>query len=1302
MIKKKKILLSLIVIILCVSIAMLAFACSNDDDTDTTDDDTTVEDKALFTNGDFSQFTKNDDGTVTYPATPTSWTSTPGSTSSSTSIKTPQGEDDISVGVISVGVDYSIDTYGIANPGKPVKDDSDDHVLMIHNKVATSYSFVSSSTTIAKDTYYMLTFYVMTSLDSSNSGDEYGAYVYIKGSAYAAFEHIDTDGKWEQYTVYFRGSNTGDKTFTLSLGLGEGNLETGHMVKGYAYFDKVVLTDLTNVDEGETAFTEADFNAVTYSDTRAKYDMRALDGNFNYTSSIATLPVYNISQLTGSAGSGSGSSASTGSSYLEKGIIDISLAGTSKTFSGYPDPITLEKAVDTDYGDKLVMIHNKQLTAYSYKDNIGMLIESKKYYKITIYAQTYLNPATQAGAYITMNSSASELASFDDIQTGNAWKQYTFYVKGNQYADNTLYVSMSLGKGGSGDNTWAQGVAFFDDLFYAEINQSEYDAASDGALVKKYSYADVESDSHLKENLSTTITSTVYEDSFKTLAATTVDETKESSFTKEDGTTKIKSMIITNTKLTAYSASTITKKDDGTADETNKTLFTVVPNKAYKITFWVKTENLNKDGAASISLFSYDEDKKDDYDSCKTTLSTMSAINDSTLESYKNEDYDDYSLISFYVLGDVQETKYLGLDVSFGTGDSAIKSAALVSGSLYITNLRMVPIKYEDYNSASTGTTSFKYSFTGSSKSGEISSNGTFDSVDMDSTISLYGDEDTVWNAAGKLVEAAVPSSWTITDSAALALSGKGGTSVAGVIDVMNYAHAGDYIDLDVGASVYSGDISFLDLDDCPQVLLIDAKNVTSLGYKSTSISLSADSYYVFSVYAKSNSTAVSMSVAQTGNQDLTNCTIVKEATTSSWNHLMVYVKTGISSTTVNVTIYAGSPLNTASSDYKALFTMATYSSIDKAIYDKATETAGSVKKLAWSTDTMDLTSSASTDTSLATATNWTGAAIDTSASTDTEDLAKGIFNRLNDNWEIISINPDDTDTFADKIFDGAAHNDSVLVIYNKNATSYGYTSTSFTLNKGSYYKISVDVLTKDLKYITQEEVDADSDKYPDWEDKKLCETATITLTANNKTYSFGKATQKEKPEFTGDTAAADETAYNLAKARQVNVSEWTTYTYYIATASDISETVTATLKLSLGGKNISYWESGYLFIDNFSVEELTEADYTAAAPADGVVDPDNEAYSESVAAKTYKISYTNDDATADEETEDEDDDDDNNDDSEQKNWLWLYITSGIIGGILVIILVIYIIKRYAPKKGIKKAKKNLNKENSTRNKFGD
>ena len=1309
MIKKKRILLSLIVVILCVSIAMLAFACNKDKNTDE-DEDTKTEDTALFTNGTFTQFTKGDSDS--FPVAPTNWTGTPGSTSSSSTIKTPQDSDSLSAGVISVGSDYDSTAMGITNPAKP-EGVEDNYVLMINNKVATAYSYVSSSTTVKKDSYYELTFWVKTvGLSPKNEGEKYGAYIYVKGSAYAQFEAVDTEEEWKQFKIYFRGSNTGDKTFTLTLGLGEGDYTNGHMVKGYAYFDNVVLKNLTDVEEGQTPYTEAEFNALEYTSTQSKCDMRTIDGNFNYVSSVATLPFFNVSQLTGTAGSGSGTTASTGSTYLEKGILDMERANFSKAFSGYnAEPITLTKAQATDLGDKVVTIHNKQLTAYKFKDNVGMLIQSNKYYKITLYARTYLNADSQAGAYIALNSASSELKVFEDLNTNEQWKQYTFYVEGNQYDDNTLYVSMSLGMGGSGDKKWAKGVAFFDDLTYEEVKLDDFTAATNSADVLKYSYKTEELDSSVRSVKN--IVDTQYEESFDSIKGSIEVLESQSDFKKEDGTTKLDVLKITNSKLTSSKASTIYKKDDAAAakdqDGNNdnivdwdssdyKDKYEIKPNTAYKVSFWVKTENLNDGGSASVELFSYDPKKQSDYDSCKTTLSTMSSINDTTLESFKKEAYSNYALITMYVLGDTIESKYVGLSITFGTGSSAAQSASLVSGTFYLTNLRIAKISYDDYSAASTGTTTFKYSFVGSGASSELSANGTFEYVDMSATRTLYGDDaDTVYNANGKLVKNAVPTNWTITNSKALTQNA--GSSVAGVIDVNNFENKAAY---GIDNTIYDSMDAGLDVDDNPNVLLIDASDVPYLGYKSNTVSLSANSFYVFSVYAKSiDNKALAISVDQSGSSATEKTSLIVEAPGTNWKHYLIYVQTGITSTSVTVTLYAGSPLNTADQNNQVLFTLATYSAIDKAIYDKAQE-GTQVKKIAWFTDNMDVSTTSATDTDLATPANWSGASVDTKAPTTSDDLAKGVFNQLNSNWETIAIDPDETSSFATKIFT-ADQGDSVLAIYNKQATSYTYTSTSFSLEAKKYYKVSIQILTKDIARLSKETAEADTDTYADWKDKNEYATATVTLTANNKTYTFGKSVEKDKTResFTGDTAEADYNEYVLAKARLVNPNEWTTYTYYIAMAEDVSETVSATLKLSLGGKNVSYWETGYLFADNFTVEEIDKDTYEASAPSDDALDPSKEAYSEAVASKTYKIAYTNEDAEAEEE-KDDDEEEEKSEDKEQKNWLWLYITSGVIGGILVIILVIYIIKKYAPKKSGKKFKKTLTKDNSTRGKFGD
>ena len=1291
---------------LCVAIALCTFACKKDSSS-SSDEEETTEETALFDNGLFTEFSKSSDGTVTYPAAPTSWTGTPGSSSASKDVKTPQDSSDLSAGVISVGKsDYSQSKYGVANPGKPYQE-ADDKILMINNKTATAYSYVSTSTTIEKNTYYKLSFYLKTAnLAAKNAGDEYGAYIYVKGNAYVAWEAQKSNEDWTQYVVYFKGSNTEDKTITLSLGLGEGALDTGHMVTGYAFFDQVVLEDLTNVEEGQTAYTDADYAAQEVNATTAKYDLGAIDGNFNYAT-LNKAPLFNPSQLTGSVGKGSGTDASTGSTYLEKGILDMALAENSKVFSGYSTTAqTLSKVNESDMGSKVVMINNKAETAYTYKDNLGMLIENKKFYKISIYARTYVDADPNVyGANIALNNSSDELVAFESVKTNQQWVKYTFYVEGNQYSDNTLFISMSLGIGGSGDGKWTKGAALFDNLTYEQLaDDFDFAGVTETDTVKKYTYASEETDGSIVDLISAsdvyTFKSTQYEQSFIDLAYSEIKVDKNASvFTKVDPSVKLDLLTITNKKLTSSSYSTIYKKDNTEeADETNKELLKVNPNTAYSISFWVKSKDLSDGGAGSIELFSYDEEKQASYDDCKSVILTLSSINESTFESYKNEDFDDFTLITMYVLGDTVDTKYLGLNIKLGTSETASQSASFVKGSILLTNLRMQEVSYDTYSGASTGTTVLKYSFVGTSTSGEVSSNGTFSFVDMSSTKTLYNnsryDAETYKNydAAGKLITTAVPTNWTITNSTALKQNG--GQSTAGVIDVLNFndndpnypKQTTDYVT--TPANIYENMGANLDLEKCPNVLLIDSVSNESLGYKSTTISLNANSYYMFSVYGKKISgTGIAFSVMQSGETDYEPSTLVSTVADTDWHQYIIYVRTGISSASVTVSLYAGSPTYDIATNAQAMFTMATYTSITKDIYDAVEETANVSKKLAWFTDTMYLTSSTATDKALASSATWTGASIDSNASTDSEDLAKGIFNQLNSNWEIISIDPDETDSFKNKIFADDSHGDSVLVIDNKTAGSYGYTSTSFTMAK-TYYKISIFVLTKDLAYLKEADIDKTESKYDGFKEKNIYDTATITLTVNNKTYTFGKNVEKDKTkdDFAGETQEEDWAEYQLAKSRLVNNSDaWQEYTYYISLDEDIEEDVSATVKISVGGKSVSYWEKGYLFADNFTVEEIEQADYDAGVEG----------------AATYKIAYTNEDAKADPE-EDEEEEENNGSNSESKNWLWLYITSGIIGGILVIILTIYIIRKYAPKKKIKKSKKTLTSDNSSRGKFGE
>ncbi len=142
--------------------------------------------------------------------------------------------------------------------------------------------------------------------------------------------------------------------------------------------------------------------------------------------------------------------------------------------------------------------------------------------------------------------------------------------------------------------------------------------------------------------------------------------------------------------------------------------------------------------------------------------------------------------------------------------------------------------------------------------------------------------------------------------------------------------------------------------------------------------------------------------------------------------------------------------------------------------------------------------------------------------------------------------------------------------------TAYGYTSKSFTLDKNTYYKLTVDVLTYNIK-ADMAENDAKYDRKPG---------ARIYVSSN--TYA----------EFDG-----------------INTNGlWETYTIYVETASNSSYSLS--VMLGLGNYSSSYTKgltTGYAFFDNLTLEELEDTDTKTA----------EEQYAEAVAQEASDNSNT-------------------------------------------------------------------------------
>ena len=357
---------------------------------------------------------------------------------------------------------------------------------------------------------------------------------------------------------------------------------------------------------------------------------------------------------------------------------------------------------------------------------------------------------------------------------------------------------------------------------------------------------------------------------------------------------------------------------------------------------------------------------------------------------------------------------------------------------------------------------------------------------------------------------------------------------------------------------------------------------------------------------------------------------------------------------------------------------------------------------------------------------------IDTDAKSDSDVLVSGVIDKNKTDYSDLDLDVDGEDEkIVNAIFNNDKTNvgDRALVIYNKDATAYGYTSNTATITPGKYYKISIWVLTYKLALNGDEDKDIDSNFVP---------TATITLKANNMTYEFGKkltsaSTDQDKKRIV-NTSTYDEDGNET-------IGQWTEYSFYIHAEDDIEDT-TATLTVSLGFKGKDYYLTGYVFVDNFSVEEIDEENFiarkdvykeaedgkyflqdgnyveiTESTPApegatlynkltdSEVAKEDNADTSvladESLVANNYRIVFTSDDSKAEPPEEDE-----TPPTKEKDPLMWLYISLGAVSGVIVVIVVIVVIKKLIPKKKKKLIKNSKNKKtssanNSKRDQFG-
>ncbi|MDE5655030.1 MAG: hypothetical protein K2I46_05420, partial [Clostridia bacterium] len=909
------------------------------------------------------------------------------------------------------------------------------------------------------------------------------------------------------------------------------------------------------------------------------------------------------------------------------------------------------------------------------------------------------------------------------------WTQYSFYVQANQFRSTQLKLELWLGWGGANDtDTHAKGVALFDLTAIEEISEEDYNKATASTTDKKIDLSTdenkmkpvdlsdftVQNPSELNDTLAGYSKSEIIDvndsEELKKFPGKPVDRADTPALNS-------KVLVIDNFRPTATTLSNLTISNK--IVDTSK-LTTISPNKAYAISMYVKTKDIPASQGMTISLLRFNEDYKTDdkFENSYTVLSSFSNLNTENLESEKG--FNDYTLVTFYVLGDKLKEARLGISISIGSGDGSDYSS-LVMGYGYVSSMNVENVAYSQYSSASSSTTVNTVDLSDTTSDSEVSSNGYFKNVDISATVNLFGND--IFADDGYLKTAlAIPTNWSINSSSKLTEKNEDESFkfnyMAGVLNLNNESQY-KAMGINNVNTFYSGIDKFFNIDKNPTVLAIKkGESITTLGFTSNSISLTANSYYAFMVYAKAevgSEFSISLKTATANGADDKFATLIGDGT---WHQYMVFIQTGISSTSVKLSLSADSETQQSSTVF---FTGATYSTIDKNVFEKAQEQSNQDwLTQSWLVDSFDDIDSAD---SISDAKNFTGELIDSDATADSDALVSGVIDKNKTNYSDLDLDVDGADeSIVKAIFNNEDTNvgDRALVIYNKEATAYGYTSNSADITPGKYYKISIWVLT--YKLALNSKVSDDFDKY-------FIPTATITLKANNKTYEFGRKLTSESSDYDKQRIVNTSTYDDDGNE---TIGHWTEYSFYIFAEEDIDST-TATLTVSLGFKNSNYYLTGYVFVDNFSVEEIDEENFIARKdvykeaengkyflqdgkylPVEGntvpegatlynkltdseVAKDDNDNNSilanEADVANNFRIVFTSEDSKAEPPTDTEP-----TPPTEKDPLMWLYISLGAVSGIIVVIVVIVVIKKLIPKKKKKLIKNSKNKKASSSN----
>lgn len=559
---------------------------------------------------------------------------------------------------------------------------------------------------------------------------------------------------------------------------------------------------------------------------------------------------------------------SEGEAY--SGIIDTdsSVFSNNNSFTLQSNPETYKTSTGVDSQILMVKAKNNEVGAkYGYESS-EISLSANKYYVVNIRVKTGLldqdkKLISSTSAIASIYTNLSDDINFSYINTSGTWFTYKVFIATDIYTPSSLYLQLRLGN----KSASSTGVVFFDNVEVLEIANSDYFEEEASSAINKlfinlnrseepsFENSNFENDltgytvTNGSGNISTPILSSI---------SSTIEENNGANNFVYDNN---KSLFINN-KIKTVS----------TVSSSNSNVINIKQHNYYYLTLLIKTGSLSSDGL-TVTL----EEKVSSGEAItasQTNLTSSSGLNE----------YNGFSLVSFYIRGNTNKNSSVGITFSLGTSESP------VSGYAIIDNIKLYKINQEEYSKNSSSNV-----LDLTQNVPEISSikNGSFDFIS---------------GSYDEITYPVLPADWTYSNYDYL----------SGIIRVNSSSFATDCVNYgltpeqnpgpNTSYSVYqeNGYVP-TSYNTNQNVLMVRGNSYEDTFFASSSITLSTnnstDSTKINKVEVAVKTLNSAKAFIMLVNEDYDVLATIDNITSNNWNTYSIYVKNGLTDTNVKLVL---------------------------------------------------------------------------------------------------------------------------------------------------------------------------------------------------------------------------------------------------------------------------------------------------------------------------------------------------------------------------------------------------------------